>query len=152
MATETEVRLVQEIERLKRQVERLKVGEIPTGGFVPLTTALTSTAWDGDSFSTTGKTKIDLSAVFGAPAGIKAALFMVSIRDSGSAANDRWFLLSPNDTVIQGLSVTAHPVNDRWTRVTMVVPCDANGDVYYQLNASGSGTMDIYLEIWGYWL
>lgn len=30
--------------------------------------------------------------------------------------------------------------------------CDANGDIYYQLTASGSGTMDIYLEIWGYWL
>ena len=31
--------------------------------FVPLTTPLTSTSWDGDARSTTAKTKIDLSAV-----------------------------------------------------------------------------------------
>ena len=152
MSQETEMKLLQEIERLKRQVERLKVGEIPTGGFIPLTTPLTSTSWDGDSFSTNAKTLIDLSAVFNAPAGIKAALFMVSIRDSGSADNDRWFLLSPDDTAYDGLSLTACPVNDRWSRTSMVVPCDANGDVYYQLNASGSGTMDVILKIWGYWL
>lgn len=119
--------------------------------FVPLTTPLTSTDWDGDSYSTTAKTKIDLSAVFNAPAGIKAALIKVDIRDSGSASNDRWFMLSPNDTVNQGLSVSAYPVNDRWARVSMVVPCDANGDVYFQ-NAAGDATMDVFLEIWGYWL
>ena len=34
----------------------------------------------------------------------------------------------------------------------MVVPCDANGDVYYQIVASGTGTMDVHLQIWGYWL
>jgi len=116
-----------------------------------LTTALTSTAWDGDSYSTNAKTKIDLSAVFGAPAGMKAVLFMLSIRDSGSASNDRWFLLSPNDTANEGLSVTALPVSDRWTRTALIVPCDVNGDVYFQ-NAAGDATMDVYLEIWGYWL
>ena len=26
------------------------------------------------------------------------------------------------------------------------------GDIYYQIAASGTGTMDVYLEIWGYWL
>ena len=117
-----------------------------------LTTPLTSTAWDGDSYSTTPKTKIDLSAVFGAPAGVKAVLVMVSIRDSASSSNDTWFLLSPNDIATQGLSLTGHATNDRWQRQAFVVPCDANGDVYYQINASGTNTMDCYLEIWGYWL
>ena len=121
--------------------------------FVPLTTPLTSTAWDGgDSYSTTPKTKIDLSAVFGAPAGVKAVLVMVSIRDSASSSNDTWFLLSPNDIAYKGLSLTGHAINDFWQRQAFVVPCDANGDVYYQINASGTNTMDCYLEIWGYWL
>lgn len=120
--------------------------------FVPLTTHLTSTAWDGDSYSTTPKTKIDLSAVFGAPAGVKAVLVMVSIRDSASSSNDTWFLLSPNDIAGQGLSLTGHATNDRFQRQAFIVPCDANGDVYYQINASGTNTMDVYLYIWGYWL
>lgn len=117
-----------------------------------LTTPLTSTSWDGDSYSTTPKTKIDLSAVFGAPAGIKAVLVMVSIRDSASSSNDTWFLLSPNDIATRGLSLTGHATNDRWQRQAFVVPCDANGDVYYQINASGTNTMDCILGIYGYWL
>ena len=120
--------------------------------FIPLTTPLTSTSWDGDARSTTAKTKIDLSAVFGAPAGVKAVLVIIWIRDSASSSNDTWFLLSPNDIAMEGLSLTGHPTNDRWQRQAFVVPCDANGDVYYQLNASGAKTMDVYLEIWGYWL
>jgi len=120
--------------------------------FVPLTTPLTSTSWDGDARSTTGKTLIDLSSVFSVPAGVKAVLVMVSIRDSASSSNDTWFLLSPNDIATQGLSLTGHATNDRWQRQAFVVPCDANGDVYYQINASGTNTMDCYLEIWGYWL
>jgi len=40
-------------------------------------TPLTSTAWDGgDAFSTTAKTLIDLSAVFGVPAGVKAGYYI----------------------------------------------------------------------------
>ena len=34
----------------------------------------------------------------------------------------------------------------------MVVPCDANGDVYYLIAASGANTAAISLQIWGYWL
>jgi len=63
--------------------------------FVPLTTPLTSTAWDGNAYSTTAKTLIDLSAVFGAPAGIKAILAFVVVRDSGSATGDTWLILGP---------------------------------------------------------
>ena len=42
--------------------------------------------------------------------------------------------------------------NDAWERNSLIVPCDANGDIYYQIAASGEGTMDIYLKIWGYFL
>ena len=121
---------------------------------VPLTTHLASTDWDGDARSTTAKTKIDLSAVFGVPAGIKAVLFQGAIRDSGSAAGDAYLLLSPNDTAGWG-AVTARVQglpNDSYLNFQGVCPCNADGDVYYQILATGVGTLDAYLQIWGYWL
>lgn len=117
-----------------------------------LTTPRTSTSWDGDARSTTAKTLIDLSSVFGAPAGIKAVLFNVALRDSGSAANECLISLSPSLNA-GGLSARCSGVaNDKFTNACLVVPCDANGDVYYDITASGTGTMDVYLQIYGYWL
>jgi hypothetical protein len=123
--------------------------------FVPITTRLTSTSWDGDARSTTAKTKIDLSAVFGLPAGIKAVLADVSLRDSGSVSEQTgcYLILSPNNTNLVGLyAYCAGVANDAWVHHQMVVPCDENGDIYFQIDASGTNTMDIYLEIWGYWI
>jgi len=42
--------------------------------------------------------------------------------------------------------------NDRQARGMMIIPCDANGDIYYQITASGAGTMDVFVQIWGYWI
>jgi hypothetical protein len=121
---------------------------------VPLTTALTSTSWDGDARSTEAKTKIDLSAVFGAPAGIKAVLCHVSIRDSDSSSGPRcYIILSPNNTAGEGqYCEITRLTDDTWRHATLLVPCDAAGDIYYQIEASGAGTMDVELEIWGYCL
>ena len=142
---------VDRIKRLEREVERLRVKE--SGKFIALTAPLTSTSWDGDSFSTTAKTKIDLSAVFGVPAGVKAVLVKVALRDSGSAAASCVFQLSGvSSGTNYSLTAQASPIADRFAYYSGIVPCDANGDVYYQINASGSATMDVYLEIWGYWL
>jgi hypothetical protein len=132
-----------------------KISRETLAGWYFLTTRLTSTAWDGDSFSTTAKTLIDLSAVFGVPAGVKAVLAGVSIRDSGSAASTGgcYLILSPVNTTLVGVyTYCAGLTNDAFTHHNIIVPCDANGDIYYQINASGSGTMDAYIEIWGYWL
>ena len=120
--------------------------------FVPLQAPLTSTDFDGDSFPTTAKTVIDLSVEFGAPAGIRAALFRYAIRDAGSAANDTWVILSPTNVATTGITADCHPVDDRWTRGAFVVPCDANGDVYYQIQASGAGLFELSLQIWGYFI
>lgn len=118
-----------------------------------LTTPLTSTSWDGDAFSTVAKTLIDLSTVFGVPAGVKAVLVTTAIRDSGSAAGDCTFTLSPNDGSLNGPKIGCSGLaNDAFAYSTFIVPCDSNGDIYYQIVASGSGTMDVYLQIWGYWL
>jgi len=119
-----------------------------------LTTPLTSTSWDGDARSTTAKTKIDLSAVFGVPAGAKGILVRLVARDSGSSTGNCQFSLSPNaigDNVAIQAYLQGIP-NDVYVSVNGVVPCDANGDVYYLIVASGTGTLDAFIEIWGYWL
>jgi len=119
-----------------------------------LTTPLTSTSWDGDARSTTSKTKIDLSAVFGVPAGVAAILVRMAARDSGSYANAGLYIsLSPTDAA--GGAAILRPagiVNDVYTDGMFIVPCDANGDVYYQIVASGTDTLDAILQVWGYFL
>jgi len=120
-------------------------------GFKYLTAPLTSTSWDGDSYSTTAKTKIDLSAVFSAPAGVKAVLAYVTVRDSDSANGDYWLILSPNDTAGQGFSCKAtHSPNDSLHSYSCIIPCDASGDIYYQINAHDTETLDAWIQIWGY--
>lgn len=119
-----------------------------------LTTPLTSTSWDGDSYSTTAKTLIDLSEVFGVPAGAKGILVRLAARDSGSSTGNCQFLLSPN-AIDKSVAVQAYlqgVANDVYVCVNGIVPCDGNGDVYYQIAASGTGTLDAIIEIWGYWL
>jgi hypothetical protein len=152
-----EQRLIDEIGKLKREVERLKrveqVDSSLIGRPVFLTTPLTSTSWNGDSFSTTDKTLIDLSAVFGVPAAVKAVIVKVALRDSASASGLYYIQFSGvSSGTGYSLTVPAIPVNDRFGYGQGIVPCDANGDIYYNIIASGSGTMDIYLEIWGYFL
>ena len=157
MNLNNEARLVDEIGKLRKEVERLKrverIDSSLIGRPVFLTTPLTSTSWNGDSFSTTDKTLIDLSAVFGVPAAVKAVIVKVALRDSASASGLYYIQFSGvSSGTGYSLTVPAIPVNDRYGYGQGIVPCNANGDIYYNIVASGSGTMDIYLEIWGYWL
>jgi len=117
-----------------------------------LTTPIGSTSWDGDSFSTTAKTLIDVSATFsGIPAGIRAILVSCSVRDSGSNGTDCWLMLSPNNAAASGFRFMAErSTNDELGREGTTVPCNADGDVYYQIQASGVGTLDAWIYIWGY--
>ena len=126
--------------------------------FVPLQTPLHCDSFEGDAFGTTVKTIIDLSDAhdaggFGAPAGIKGAVFSISIRDSDSAGNDCYLILAPNNTADQGLVVGCGGLpDDQTARGFGVIPCDVNGDVYYQILASGAGNMDVWIHIWGYFI
>jgi len=120
--------------------------------FIPLTTPLISTAFNGDSFSDTAKTKIDLSAAFSAPAGISAIYAFIIMRDSGSAGEWAYLILSPTDIADNGQKFGMQVANDTWQTYSAIIPCDENGDIYYQIYATGVTTFDIYLEIFGYWL
>lgn len=136
------------------------VDDIVAANFVARNTPYTSTSYDEDSFSTTSKTKIDLSATFSSidygsvPGGIKAILVTMQARDSASASGNCWFALAPNDTANSwALMVKPYDrVNDTYEIASGIVPCDANGDVYYQCTATGKDTLDVIIEIWGYWL
>lgn len=119
-------------------------------GLTPLTTPLTAAAWTSSTRSTTGKTLIDLSAVFGAPAGIKAVLMRVAVSDSGAAGTDCHIILGPLSSAGTGIGISCLPVNNRPQRAEVIVPCNGNGDIYYQIVASGSNTMTVTLEIYGY--
>ena len=145
-----------EMERKLYEIERLleRLNQIERGNdSVWLQERLTSTAWNGDAYSTTAKTKIDLSTVFGLPAGIKAVYARIQANDSASANTPGLYvLLSPNDTSGHA-SLVVRPSglpNDYVADQAGIVPCDANGDIYYQVSASGTGTMDVNIQIWGY--
>ena len=129
-----------------------KVARSTLAGWTFLTSPLTSTDWDGDARSTTAKTLIDLSVVFGVPAGVKAVLVNIALRDSGGAANECLISLSPSNSA-GGLTARCSGIaNDKFVNACLTVPCDTNGDIYYEISASGAGTMDVYLQIYGYWL
>lgn len=134
------------------EMKALVQGMVPV--YVPLQTPLTSTSWDGDSYSTTGKTLIDLSAVFGVPAGVLAVLLRIACNDSGSASGNCYFGVAPNSTA-DLYALVCKPYgrpNDSLEHEQGLVPCDANGDIYFQCLATGAGTLDVNLQIWGYWM
>jgi hypothetical protein len=117
--------------------------------------AYTSTSWDGDAYSTTARTLIDLSAVFGVPAGVKAVDARISCKDSASGATPGlYMMLTPNTTpasaplVVRPSGLPNGYYADGWA----TVPCNADGDLYVEIGASGAGTLNAIIEIWGWWI
>lgn len=145
------IEYARKIAELERKVEMLSRIEVSTP--VYLLAPLTSTSWDGDAYSTTAKTKIDLSDVFGAPAAIRAVYMYWAWLDSASSSSNCYLCLSPNDTDVSGIFLGAYgQANSKRLFGAVWIPCDTSGDIYYQIAASGSGTMNIYLQVWGYLL
>ena len=136
-------KLLARLQRLEREVERLRVKE--SGKFIALTTPLTSTSWDGDTKTTSDRAIIDLSTVFGVPAGVKAVL--ISVQTQADAAND-YIRFGPNSTYNYAL-ICRTQVAGVISHAFGVVPCDANGDIYCYPSATVEAC---YVYIWGYWL
>ncbi len=112
--------------------------------FTPLATALTSTSWDGDAKGTGDNGIIDLSAVFGVPAGVAAVLVRMSQYDTVVGS---WAALGPssgNPFVLIARTIVANQFADAHG----IIPCDSNGDIY----ATFSTTVGVTLVIYGYWL
>ena len=129
---------------------------VGTAQFVPLTDPLESASWDGDAYATVSTaTQLDLSAVFGAPAGIKAVLMRVACRDSGTWGTAAGYvILTPDSDGTPTAMICRCYGGDLYMDKTEVIPCDANGDLWYKLSASGgaTATLDVVLQIWGYWI
>jgi len=124
-------------------------------GLTPNMTVLSASLYgpnfDGQSWSTQAKTKIDLSAEFGAPDNIKTVLLKVIVKDSASSTDYCTVLFSADDTADLGVEVSCQgQANDQPVRTQVTVPCDDNGDIWYQVVASGASTTDMWIEVWGY--
>lgn len=117
-----------------------------------LTTPLTSTSWDGDARSTTTATKIDMSSVFsGYPtSAVKAVMVRLACRDSAALGTTGLSIsIGPSATYYNNVSTIAIG-GDVISSQTAWCACDANGDIYFRVVASGSSTLDAWLEVWGY--
>ena len=138
--------VIQRIKQLEREVERLQRWERPAIKPVFLTTPKTSTSWDGDTKTTSDRAIVDLSTVFGVPAGIKAVL--MSIQTQADAV-DEYIRFGPNSTYNYALTCRT-PVAGQIAHATGVVPCDSSGDIY--CFTSLTDVENVYVWIWGYWL
>ncbi len=148
--SELQEHIVREITGLGRRLARLETREQPS--WVWLTTAYTNASWDGDAKSDGDSAILDLSALFGVPASVQAVLVSVLARDSGSAAGTPSICVKPalasSDRCLE--VQLGGVINDGFRSGMAWVPCDDNGDVYVLINASGVGTLDAWLTIWGY--
>jgi len=97
-------------------------------------------------------TLLDLSSVFGVPANVKEVKLRVAARDSAALGTaGLYFNVGPSSTY--SYAVATYPIgSDVLMSNTGVCPCNADGDIYYRVSASGVGTLDAWVEIWGYQL
>ena len=147
-------RMVGWMKDVTRRVERLEAVEITSAGWVilPMASALTSTDWNGNARSTTAKTIIDMSAVFGSPENIDALLLRVAVQDSGAGSSTAYIILSENATAHSGVRCVCYPANDRNAYFSVIVPTNSDGDIYYQTVATGTNTLDVGIVVYGYHL
>jgi len=145
---------VRRISQLERRLDNLAQHE---RGWQPhfLTTPYTNAAFDGDSFSdVAANTKIEnTSWSTTIPATAKALLIRCQCRDSGSAATTGLYVVLYGAAAATVPSLGVWPsgkTNDDYDETTAIVPC-TDGDIWYQVNASGATTMDIWLWCFGWW-
>ena len=139
-----------EIQRMKKQPNLYKSPMFPDAErrarpWTYLTTPLTSTSWDNDQKTTSDRGVIDLSAVFSAPANIKAVL--LSLQFTPTTAGD-YFRVGPSATYNYAL-ICRGQVASVITHAYGSIPCDANGDIYFY---NSTTTPTVAIMIWGYWL
>lgn len=148
-----ELELLRRIHDLERRAARQEAHSHGSA-WVYLNEPLESSKFDGDAHSTEAKTEIDW-ADFSFTINPKAVLVRMLARDSASASSTGLYaILSPNNTAGSG-ALTVRPsgvTNDYLVDGTGVVPCSANGKIYYQIVASGASTFDLWIQVWGYCL
>lgn len=122
-----------------------------------LTTSLTDTDFNGDSFSTS-EADIDLSTFGnGCPPGIKAVYVSLYVRDSGSGGGVAKIYLGPGGIAIGTAVAKAVILKDltnspstKWRGWSGWIPCSSSGDIRYKITATGASTFSVWMIIWGY--
>ncbi len=105
----------------------------------------TSTDWDGDAKAFDSSAIIDLSAVFGLPAGIKAVSILGVAKDETVGVTCGF--VKEIGAALNGVSQETQVANN-FIYSAGIVPCDANGNIAF----IQSGELDsVYLNITGYW-
>lgn len=103
----------------------------------------TSTSWDGDAKSAADGI-IDLSSVFGLPAEIDAIAVTLTLKDD--VANVYGLLAQSSSSIDRGISQQTQVANV-YIKVAGIVPCDANGDIYWK---QGAQIDYVKIDIYGY--
>lgn len=137
------IRLESEVDRLKRELESSK--------WVYFDEPKTHVDFDGDAYSTlSDPIRIDVTD-FEVPRTAKALMVKLLCRDSASSSTSGLIVsISPNDTyVFRAVRPSGLP-NDYMAENTGVCPTDGQGGFYLNCTASGSGTLDIWVQVWGY--
>jgi hypothetical protein len=117
---------------------------------VQLINPITAASFNWTATSTIAKTAVNVTTQFpGVPSGVKSIDLMIGVRDSGSATVDCWVIVAPNTGNFVGDAVDCHPVNDRIHRAQRTVKV-VNNLIYMQRNASGTGTLDVFIQCTGY--
>jgi hypothetical protein len=119
-----------------------------TTGYIFVPYRATSTSWDGDQKYDANNGVIDLSAVFGLPAGIKAISATLQI---ACATVGKTVTLGASSAYRYQL-VQETQVANNYISNTGLVTCDANGDVYFWTDAVTAAKAAVYLVIYGYYI
>ena len=138
-------KVLNRLTRLEREVGRLRVKERAIGRTY-LAAPLTAADWTNASKGLADRATVDLSAVFGVPAGVKAVLMSIQTTDDTAA---QYIRFGPDATNNFTLTCRTQVANQS-ANVSGIVPCDANGDVYCY--PSNDYILGVQVWIWGYWL
>jgi len=103
----------------------------------------TSTSWDGDAKSGADGI-IDLSAEFGLPANIDAIAATLTLKDD--VTNVYGLLCVDSTHLDNGISQQTQVANV-YVKVAGIIPCDANGDIYWK---QGAQIDYVKIDIYGY--
>lgn len=124
----------QDLARIWSILDKLRSQDQPRWKW--LQTPLTSASWTGASAKTVADNGIiDLSAVFGVPAGVKAVALSLGVVGNTVPT---YAQLGPNagyyTAVFQSVQVSGVAIYN-----SGIVPCDANGDIYFRCTGNLTG-------------
>jgi hypothetical protein len=143
--------ILNSLKELSKRVSRLEVNPQPRWVF--LQAPLTSGDWDWDAYANAGPLLIDLSAVFGVPAKVRAVVLQARAYDTVAGPTGvPYFTVGPTNTAYE--SVTTEPIGSGIIYSNNgVCPCNADGDIYYRtISAGGAATLHCSIEIFGYYI